>query len=101
MMDDAEREKIDDPDVVPTAYIGLLGVIAIVLSILLVHGIYYAVEVGIETKQVLSAELEELEETRTAQRGWIQQFRWTDKAKGLCGIPIEDAMKLMIDERKR
>ena len=51
MMNDAEREKIDDPYVGPTAYIGFVGIIATVLSILLVHGVYYAVEVGIVVGQ--------------------------------------------------
>ena len=101
MWTDADRERVDDPQAKMTLYVGFLGVIATVVSIIVVHGVYYGVEGSIEEAQVLNAQIEELDELQAAQQKWVNEYRWIDKEKRIVGIPIDQAIEKVIEEERR
>ncbi len=98
--DPAEKPQ-EDPSALPTIYIGVVGILGTIVAILASHWIYYAVDRSIEEENVTSAAMVEFASQETAQRERLQQYRWTDKENEIAGIPIEEAMRKIVEENRK
>lgn len=98
---DPNEKPQEDPSALPTIYIGIIGILGTVIAILITHFVYYAVDRSIEEEQVTSAAMVEYATQEEAQKGRLQQYRWTDKKNEIAGIPIEEAIRKVVEENRK
>lgn len=95
-----ELEVLDDPKAAPTAVVGAIGVIVVVLSIIATAALYYYDHWRDYEKKVLSGAPPTITKIRADQaRELYGPARWVDRSKNIVAIPIDQAMKLIVDEQ--
>lgn len=98
---DASGYEHRDVNVTRIAVIGLISVVALTISILLVHQIYIIYREKLVEEVVLRPESAALRELRAREDEVLNSYRILDAEKGLYRIPISRAMQLVADEAYR
>jgi len=90
-----EREDINLPAVIA---FGIITVCLVYLSVVGLMAFYYKVQ-DIEYKRKLYSESSlALTNLNAEQEKLLTGYRWIDKDKGICAIPIEQAIELTVKE---
>lgn len=83
-----------DPDAFQTAFIGLIGTILVVVSVVAIQGFYERRRHIEYDRKVVRQTPRDLHQARVEQQEKFQA-RWIDRDKGIVAIPIERAMELV------
>ncbi len=85
-----------DPDALTTATVGVVGTILVIVSVLIVQGLYESVNRSEFRRKVVSQAPAELRLLRAAQLKRLHATGWVDRRNGFVAIPIERAMELLV-----
>lgn len=89
----------DDPDSPTILYFGTVGAIVVVVSILALAALNAhreSVEFAVKAEAGTTPMAREL---RNAQASTLARYRWLDREKGVVGLPIDRAIRLVVEER--
>jgi hypothetical protein len=97
--DQFERyDTIDTPKIV---VVGFLSAIVTFVVILGAQAVYFAAD-RVETKvKAANAAPTALTDGLTQQQNRMAGYGWVDPAKGIVNIPVNDAMRLVIEEQQK
>ena len=84
---------IDDPKSSSTMFVGIIGFIALIISVYIVHALYYGTENRLRAESAKPVPFE-VEIVRTTTLRKLTYYRTVDPAQELYAIPIEEAMLL-------
>jgi hypothetical protein len=85
-----------DPDVLTTATVGIVGTILVILSVVVVQGLYESVNRSEFQRKIVNEAPGELNQLRAAQQRKLHATEWVDRQHGIVTIPIERAMALLV-----
>ena len=92
----------DDPQAVPIWYLGLVGVVLMVVVVLGLTAVYYNVKAGVYQEQVVRKTYREVQDLRAAQEallaGGMVEVEEQGETVRKNTIPIEQAMRLVVEE---
>ncbi|MFQ5653378.1 MAG: hypothetical protein ACE5GW_01435 [Planctomycetota bacterium] len=91
----------DDPNAPSTLYVGLVGTVIFVICVLAIAAIYYGASADMTAEQSFSVDPRELMELRALQRERLEGYDWVDVDKGVLSIPVEEGMRMVIEEHSR
>lgn len=89
-----------DPNSSSTIYVGIVGILLLVLSFLGLQAMYRSFEHNETYTKVVSKRAQDAIELDRTQREQLTGYRIVDKAKKTVSIPIERAMSIMAGELK-
>ena len=99
-----ENHRLDvdapDPDALPTAMVGIVGAILLIIAVVLLQGLYLGASRSELQRKVVDATPAELHDLQVAQLARLHRMGWVDKKNGFVSIPIERAMRLLVDDPK-
>lgn len=75
---------------------GAVFALALVAGIFGLQAYFYQAEDDENGRKVVAVAPEELARARAQQAEQIHSYRWIDRPRGVVGIPIEDAMDLVV-----
>jgi hypothetical protein len=87
-----------DPRGWSTAWIATVGIVLTFVIIVLLQVLYHRTEAREYERKIIAAEPVELIELRQQQAGQLSGYGWVDREQGIASIPIEEAMKQVVDE---
>ena len=89
----------DDPRIVDTLLIGLVGIVLVALTIVGLEVLYY--RTAEQASRILGADgpSAELTEMRAAQQQLLTGYRWVDREQGIVAIPVEQAAEIVVHEQ--
>ncbi|HMB67816.1 MAG TPA: hypothetical protein VKU85_00845 [bacterium] len=91
-------KHVDDPSASPTAVVVVVFTLLVVITILALQAYFTRVNTQqLETK-VISRTPEEKAEVFAEQHRELSEYRWVDREQGVVGIPVEQAMKIVVAE---
>jgi hypothetical protein len=90
----------DDPKGSTTLYIGIGGSLHLIAIIIAVAAIFYYQMQRENQRKLYDQSWPEVAKLKAAQNAEISSYRWIDRDKGVVGIPIEQAMELVVSEAK-
>jgi hypothetical protein len=97
----------EDPVTGPTWLIGVIGVVLMIVIVLGLTALYYNAQAQVTHDRVMTAEIRELREHRERQHAQLAgPPRWETREfvgeeTDVYVIPIDDAMKLVVEEYGR
>lgn len=93
------EEQRGDPSAAPLVYAAIVGCVATLATILAVMAFFYQIQKNETQAKAWAARTPELVLLRTEQESALHAPpRWTDPNKTAVGVPIDLAMKLVIQE---
>lgn len=93
-------ERYDTIDTPKIVVVGFLSAIITFVVILGAQAVYFAAD-RVETKaKASSATPTTLTEGLTQQQNRLAGYGWVDPSKGIVNIPVDVAMKLVVEEQK-
>lgn len=75
------------------AFGGLILAIGLIVAVL-----YFPNRIGDPTEDIIVERKANLAEVQAKQQELISEYAWVDKANGVVRIPVEQAMKLVVEE---
>ena len=90
-----------DPNTQNTVLIGILAAITLFVVVVMLQALFYRVERGEARRKVETVVPEELSRLRAAQLEQLNSYRWIDPAAGVAAIPIDQAIRLVVQEQGR
>jgi len=90
-----------DPNTQNTVLIGILAAITLFVVVVMLQALFYRVERGETRRKVETAVPEELARLRAAQLEQLNSYRWVDQTAGVTAIPIDLAIRLVVQEQGR
>ena len=84
----------EDPKSSTTAIVGGVGLLLLVISVYVVHGIYYGMERSIEAETQYHRDFLGPREAAVVQEANIDGWGFVDQDRQIVTIPIDQAMKL-------
>jgi len=90
-----------DPNPQTTVLIGIITAIMLFVVVVLLQALFYRVERGETRRKVEAVVPEELTRLRAAQLDQLNSYRWVDQAAGVVAIPIDQAIRLVVQEQGR
>jgi hypothetical protein len=84
-----------------TVVIGVLSAVLLFALVVLLQAVFYWAERAENRRKVVAVAPEELAALRAAQQEQLHSYRWVDERAGVVAIPIERAMKLVVEEHAR
>jgi hypothetical protein len=97
----ASTANRDDLDTSLTAVVVLVGAILTFVAIVAVQALFYQVQQREFERKVVASEPAELRSLQADQLGDLNSYRWIDKQNGVVAIPIDEAMKRIVEEESR
>ncbi len=94
----ADAHDESDPNSTSTAYVGTVGIVILVLSIVGLQAAFRAYQNGETESKVVTRSSRDLEDGRAAQGAQLEGYRWVDAEKAVVGIPIDRAMDIVAEE---
>lgn len=91
----------DDPDSSATVTIGIAGAILLVVVVVALQGLFGQASRAEFRRKVEAEKPVELESLRATQLEQIGTYRWVDPKQGVVAIPIDRAMELLVEQRRR
>jgi hypothetical protein len=90
----------DDPKISTTIIVGVVGLVLVFVLILLLEVLYYRTVEAENYRKVISQQPEELRLARSEQLEQLNTSRWVDRENGVVAIPIDRAMRLVVEESR-
>ena len=90
-----------DPNTQATVLIGIISAIMLFVVVVLLQALFYRVERGEVRRKVEAVIPEELARLRALQLDQLNSYRWVDQAAGIAAIPIDQAIRLVVQEQGR
>ena len=90
-----------DPNTSVTAVVGVVSAVLLFVLIVLLQAFFYAQEREEQQRKVVAIAPEALAQLRAQQQELLHSYRLVDEKNGVVGIPIEDAMALVVAEAGR
>lgn len=87
------HEGLGDPHARPVVYVAVVGIIALLVAVFGLEGLYYQNEQREARIKLATPEQVDLLRLRTEQRHNLSGYQWVDREKGIVTIPIEQAME--------
>lgn len=88
----------DDLNTPMIAIVGFLGAIATFAIIVVLQVLYYQLEAVEQYKKEVSQAPAELSNVLADQEAKLAGYRWVDQQKRLVAVPIDRAMRLVVDD---
>ena len=88
----------DDLNTPVIAVAGAILVIFIFALVVAVQALFFKVREDQNKDKYVTRAPMELNALITGQQELLNSYRWIDKSRGVAGIPIERAMRLVVDE---
>ena len=88
----------DDLNVPVIAMVGVVSVIVTVAIVFAVQALYYNYANSETERKVVQAPTVDADSRMAEQEAKLARYSWVDRAKGTVTIPIEQAMKLVIED---
>jgi len=92
--------RYDDPNVAASAVVGVISAIALFVIIVLLQTWFYRAEEGERFRKVYSQPHQELQKTDNEQLERLGSYGWVSEGDGVAHIPIDNAMRLVVDEAR-
>lgn len=92
--------RYDDPNVAASAVVGVIGAIGLFVVIVLLQTWFYRAEEDERYRKVYSQPYQELQKVDNEQLERLGSFGWISEGDGVVHIPIEQAMKLVVEDAK-
>jgi hypothetical protein len=96
MPEEESVRQTGEPNALLIVASGAVFALALVAGIFGLQAYFYRAEDDENTRKVVAVAPEELARARAEQAEQIHSYRWIDRTKGVVGIPIEDAMDLVV-----
>ncbi len=90
---------IGDPNPQTTVLVGIISAIMLFVVVVLLQALFYRVERGEARRKVEAVVPEELTRLRALQLDQLNSYRWVDQAAGVTAIPIDQAIRLVVQEQ--
>lgn len=97
----AQFERYDTIDTPRIVLVGFLSAILTFVVILGAQAAFFAADNMEAQRKVASGVPSPLAEGLTQQQNRLAGYGWVDPAKGVVNIPVNDAMKLVIEEQQK
>lgn len=91
----------DDPTVWPTAMVGAISAVLLILIVVGLEVLYYQTVVAESRRKFIEQEPQELRQVQAEQRQLLSGSRPSDAATDRLVLPIERAMELIVEETRR
>lgn len=92
--------RYDDPDVPASAVVGILGAILLFVIIVGLQAIFYRMQERELERKVYDQPNQELQQLDADQLETLNSYGWVDEQGKVAHIPIDRAMKLVVEESK-
>ncbi len=90
-----EKDRIDTPR---TLVYGSLATVWVVIAVIALQGFFYTAESSLESGRLAKAPSTQGQTVKAEQQSKLVDLRWADKQSGRLIIPIDDAMRVVLDE---
>jgi ATP/ADP translocase len=98
MSSDTSKTHYDDPQPSGTALVGVIGGLVLLALVVFAQVLFYNVQRGEDERKLHAVQLRELLDLQTQQMAQINGYRLVDAEKGLAAIPIDEAIRLYVQE---
>jgi hypothetical protein len=82
----------------PIVVTGIVGAVLLFVLIVALQAVFLNAREGETYDKVVAVGDDDVRGLQARQLGVLNSYRWIDEEKGVVGIPIEDAMKLVVRE---
>ena len=90
-----EKDRIDTPR---TLVYGSLATVWVVIAVIALQGFFFTAESSLESGRLAAAPSTQGQMVKAEQQSKLVDLRWADKQSGRLIIPIDDAMRVVLDE---
>lgn len=90
-----------EPNAPLTALIGIVSAIVLFVVVVLLQALFYRAEQVENVRKVVAVAPQELSQLRAEQLELLHSYKVVDQQKGVVAIPIDLAMKLIVQEAGR
>jgi sensor histidine kinase regulating citrate/malate metabolism len=90
-----------EPDAPLTALVGIVFAIVLFVVVVLLQAFFYRAEQEENVRKVVAVAPQELSQLRAQQQELLHSYKVVDQQKGVVAIPIDLAMKLVVQEAGR
>lgn len=95
--DIAEKDGLNIPMIVT---VGLISVVVTAVSVIAVQTLYYSYAADETQRKVVEAPTANADSKLAEQIAKLSRYSWTDRKKGIVTVPIERAMRLVVQEKR-
>lgn len=92
-----EQENLNIPMIIA---VGLISVVVTVVSVVAVQALYYSYASDETRRKIVEAPTADADSKLAEQVAKLSRYSWTDREKGLVTVPIERAMRLVVQEKR-
>ena len=93
----AEQENLNIPMIVT---VGLISVVLTAVSVIAVQALYFNYATAETQRKVVEAPTADADSKLAEQIAKLSRYSWTDREKGVVTVPIERAMRLVVQEKR-
>lgn len=93
----AEKENLNIPMIVT---VGLISVVVTAVSVIAVQALYYSYATNETQRKVIEAPTADADSKLAEQIAKLSRYSWTNRKKGVVTVPIERAMRLIVQEKR-
>jgi hypothetical protein len=86
-----------EPNAPLTAVIGIVGAVLLFVVIVLLQAFFYHEDRAEQRRKAEAAPADQLALVRAEQQEVLSGYRWIDRRSGVVGIPVERAMRLLLE----
>jgi len=90
-----------EPNAPLTALVGIVFAIGLFVVVVLLQAFFYRAEQEENVRKVVAVAPQELSQLRAQQQELLHSYKVVDQQKGVVAIPIDLAMKLVVQEAGR
>ncbi len=98
MSSDTSNLHYDDPQPSGTALVGVIGGLVLLALVVFAQVLFYNAQRREDERKLHAAQPRELLDLQTQQMAQINGYRLVDAEKGLAAIPIDEAIRLYVQE---
>lgn len=91
----------DDPRAAWVIFSGVVGILWLVISVFVLQALTYQFEARENEAKNINQQWTDRIRMTAEQETDLHRYRWIDKEKGVAGIPIEDAMRIVARDAGR
>ena len=89
---------VGDPTASKTVVVGIVGVILLLVVVVFAMGLFHDVENRQIERRVYGVPYDGIAKLRGDQIGNLNSYRWINEKDGVAAIPIDDAIRLTVQE---
>lgn len=87
-----------DPKSSTTFIVGTVGIVLLLVIVVMLEVLYYQTNDAEVFRKVVQQQPEELRQLQAEQREVLNGYAWVDEANAVVSIPIDEAMRLTVDD---